>query len=232
MSIIDTKIYFDKDNQKDIRRICLPKEITLNVLVTLIKDSHPWVDLRTSDIKYQDEDKEWVQLSTEADWAMAKSVIANNKIPLRMTISNNRFAHQPSQPNQDATQQPQQQQQQQQEQPNAQFPFGQGIDINQLISTYGPMFQSYMQNLKSQAPNMFGSEQMRSFDPSKIQEMLQGLLSGQNNQQPQNRPSARDFRTELDQLFAMGFGDVATNTRLLEKYDGDVNMVVQDLMNQ
>jgi hypothetical protein len=115
-----------------------------------------------------------------------------------------------------------------QQNPNVQQP-----NINELISTYGPMANSFLQNLGQQG-NI--QDLMRQFgvDPNQMQNMMGQWQQPTAPQQAE--PSVDDllfkYTLQLDQLANMGFYEREKNAKLLEKYYGSIERVIQVLMDE
>jgi hypothetical protein len=299
--MINAKVYFHNNSTDDIRRVSIPTTTTLLDLYPLLNTHHPWVNSTNAELKYQDEDNDWVQFSSQQEWNIALEQATLLKTPFRLSVTNKgqqatttdsqktlddnlyndvkteqdqpqqqaqqppnlnelfnqyaplvqSFMQQRAQQNQQGSQpsQPQQEQAQQQQQaPN----------VNQLFSTYGPMIQSFLQNLGQNAPpqgSTGGSSNqpntnnlpdlMRQFgvDPSSINTeqmgpMVQNLLGQwqQRAAQQQQEPSVDELYTkynnELEQLGNMGFYEREKNAKLLAKYYGSIERVIQVLMDE
>jgi hypothetical protein len=72
MEFIQAKIYF-YGNQDDIRRIHLPRDITFDGLVQILKGQQAWVDVSdpSIELKYMDQEADWIIFKSQEEWQIA-----------------------------------------------------------------------------------------------------------------------------------------------------------------
>lgn len=113
-------------------------------------------------------------------------------------------------------------------------PLVQQFDLNQMINTFQPFLQQFLQNQGVQSqetPNQQQTEQPQHPAASQASQPREEEIEvEESDARNQEQKAEFKYHHQLDQLFSMGFTDIEKNKDLLTRYGGDISRVIQVLL--